>query len=168
MSHIQWLPADLDLDRSRVERHAPLAHAAFEGMLGSVSTNVTTAGASAEVVTPFDCRALVEEMVVRVGDGGSEVSLLWETAELGSLHIEISREGDQVQVTLATDDANAAELLQRHAALLGELLAEEGLQLARYTVIPVVSRRVDIDSERSDSEAEINSLLGVIRRASSS
>jgi hypothetical protein len=167
MSHIQWLPADLDLERTRAERHAPLAHAAFEGLLGSVSTNATAPGMQTEAVRPFDCRALLEEVVVRVTDGGSEVSLRWETAELGSLHLEISREGDQVQVTLTTDDANAAELLQQHAALLSELLGEEGLQLARYTVMAAVSRRLDIDSERNDSEAEINSLLGVIRRASS-
>jgi len=167
MSHIQWLPADLDLERTRAERYAPLAHAAFEGLLDSVSTTATASGAPTEAVSSFDCRALLEEVVVRVNDGGSEVSLRWETAELGSLHIEISREGDQVQVTLTTDDANAAELLQQHSALLGELLGEEGLQLARYTVMAAVSRRLDIDSERNDSEAEINSLLGVIRRASS-
>lgn len=167
MSHIHWLTAELDLDRLRPDRHAHAERASFEGFLGPVGTSVVGTTADAAVAAPFECRSVIEQLAVRISECGSEISLHWDTAELGSLHLEISRDGDQVQVTLATDDANAAALLERHAALLGELLAEEGLQLARYTVLPTTGRRIDIDSERSDSEAEINSLLGVIRRASS-
>jgi hypothetical protein len=168
MSHIHWLTSELDLDRLRPDRHSHAERAGFEGFLGAVSTSVVGTTAQVEVAAPFDCRDVIEQLATRVSECGSEISLQWDTAELGSLQIEISRDGDQVQVTLATDDANALALLERHAALLGDLLAEDGLQLARYTVLPTAGRRIDIDSERSDSETEINSLLGVIRRASSS
>jgi flagellar hook-length control protein FliK len=167
MSHIHWLGADLDLDRLRPDRQSHVERASFEGFLGPVSTSVVGTTAQVEVAAPFECRSIIEQLAIRISECGSEMSLHWDTAELGSLDLVISRDGDQVHVTLTTNDANAAALLERHAGLLGELLAEEGLQLARYTVLPTAGRRSDIDSERSDSEAEINSLLGVIRRASS-
>lgn len=168
MSHIHWLMTELDLDRLRPDRHSHAERASFEGFLGTVSTSVSGTTAQVEVAAPFECRSVIEQLAIRISECGSEISLQWDAAELGSLQLTVSRDGDQVHVTLATDDATAAALLERHAALLGDLLAEEGLQLARYTVLPTAGRRIDIDSERSDSETEINSLLGVIRRASSS
>lgn len=168
MSHVHWLNTERDLDRLRPDRHRQAERAEFEGLLGTFASSAAAeVPPTTEVAAPLDSQAVLEQLVVRVSEAGSEISLQWETAELGHLQIEISREGDQVQVSLMTDDANAAALLEQHAALLGEMLAEEGLQLVRYSVLPSSARRVDMDSERNDSEAEITSLLGVIRGASS-
>lgn len=168
MSHVHFLAAERDLDRLRPDRHNQAVQSDFGGFLGTVvSPAAVGATPPVEIAAPFDCRSVIEQLAIRVSECGSEISMQWETAELGCLQIEISREGDQVQVSLTTDDANAAAVLERHALLLGELLAEEGLHLARYSVISTSARRVDIDSERNDSEAEIHSLLGVIRGASS-
>lgn len=87
---------------------------------------------------------------------------------MGVLQIEVRREGNQVEVSILTDEASAAQLLEEHVALLSELLGEDGLELARFSAVSPSSRRADLDSERNDSENEIDSLLGVIRRASSS
>jgi hypothetical protein len=168
VSLVHWLTAERDLDRLRPDPHRQIERADFEGLL--VTFTISAAAEvppPTEVAAPLDCRSVLEQIVVRVSDCGSDISLQWETAELGRLQIEISREGDQVQVSLVTDDAHAASLLERHAALLGEMLADEGLQLVRYSVLPTSPRRVALDSERNDPETEINSLLGVIRGASS-
>ncbi len=177
MSSIQWLSSDFDVDRSRSDRHPSKDRLRFEGALGVSTQSAPLATAEIAPTAPVppsepslsaDVRSIMEQVAVRVSEGGSELTLQWETPELGSLQIEVRREGDRVEVTIRTDDASAAQLLESHQAVLGELLADEGLQLARIAAISAGPRRTDIDSDRNDSESEITSLLGVIRRASSS
>lgn len=177
MQHINWQA--LDVDRMRPDRPVHTEKGRFEGVLGvavsatpmsisSIDVGQAAGVVQTETVAPFDCHGIVEEIAISVADCGSEISLQWDTAELGPLRIEVRREGDQVEVIIDVAEAGAAELLERHGALLNALLAEEGMELVRYAVLIGSSRRSDSDSERNDSEAEISSLLGVIRRASSS
>lgn len=177
MSTIQWVSSEFEIDRSRVDRQANKDRFRFESTMNLPlpSTAPVAAGAPAtaesipsEVSGAAEVKNILEQVAIRVSDSGTELALSWDTAELGSLQLEIRREGDQIEVMILTDSERTAELLEAHQAVLSDLLADEGLQLTRFVAVHGASRRIDIDSERNDSDSEITSLLGVIRRASSS
>lgn len=177
MSTIQWVSSEFEIDRSRVDRQANKDRARFESAMNlplpsnvpvAVSAPAAAESTPSEVSGAADVNTILEQVAIHVSDSGSELALSWDTAELGSLQLEIRREGDQIEVMIVTDSERAAELLEAHQSVLSDLLADEGLQLSRLVAVHGASRRVDIDSERNDSDSEITSLLGVIRRASSS
>lgn len=169
----------MDLERLRPDRQTNGGDKGrFEGYLTAGVTTLpvntlhegisVTPASTPDVNPPRATEALIEQLATQVSECGAEMSLHWDTPELGSLQIEIRRDGERVEVTIVADTEGATELLQQHVSLLRDLLAEEDLQLARYNVLHGVIRRHEIDSERNDSEAEISSLLGVIRGVSSS
>ena len=177
LANINWLSSELEVDRSRAERHTSKDRLRFDGVLGAsvptlpiaaTDTTVTAQSVQPAASHAVNAPSIMEQVAIRVADSGSGVTLQWSTAEMGALQIEVRREGNQVEVRILTDDASAAQLLEEHVALLSELLGEDGLELARFSAVSPSSRRADLDSERNDSENEIDSLLGVIRRASSS
>lgn len=177
MSHIHGIGSELSLDCKKSECRTQADKHRFEGMLGQISALPVVVTSESllvpsisptEICAPFDCQSVMEQIVLCSSDCGSELSLQWTTDELGSLHIDIRCDGERIDVTIFTDDIAGAQALERHAEVLGDLLAEEGMHLARLTVAVGVGLRRPFDSERNDSESEINSLLGVIRGVSSS
>lgn len=66
-------------------------------------------------------------MMMNNGIGKAEIRL--DPAELGSMHIKVSMQNDQVSVSIQTSQANSRELLDQHMPRLKEMLAEQGIQL---------------------------------------
>lgn len=93
-----------------------------------------------DITAPDWTAALGEHIAWSVEQGDGEARVELHPAELGSLTIRISTQGDQARVQIVAAEAAARELLQQSLPQLRELMSAQGLNLARAQVERPASR----------------------------
>lgn len=88
------------------------------------------AGAGPSVDLPPAVQRVEQAVIDAAERGGGEARIRLDPPELGSMHIRVRIDGDQVHLHVEADRLAAASLLRDHTGSLSALLGDRGLNLA--------------------------------------
>ncbi|WP_415225852.1 flagellar hook-length control protein FliK [Psychromonas sp.] len=106
----------------------------------SINQNIATAPQPSILGQPLDLQAkhasalLGERILMMIGQGKQEVSIRLDPAELGSMHIKLQLQQDQVQLTIHTQVAQSRDIIEQNLPRLREQLAQQGVSLGETSV----------------------------------
>ena len=79
-------------------------------------------------------KLLGDRVLMMINQGKQEVHIRLDPAELGSMHIKLHIQHDQVQVAIHTQAAESRNLIEQHLPRLREQLAQQGVNLGETNV----------------------------------
>jgi len=106
----------------------------------AVSSNLTPALQSNVLQQPLDLQAkqasamVGERILMMIGQGKQEVTIRLDPAELGSMHIKLQVQQDQLQVAIQTQVGQSRDILEQNLPRLREQLAQQGINLGETSV----------------------------------
>ncbi|PKF62942.1 hypothetical protein CW745_05830 [Psychromonas sp. psych-6C06] len=75
-----------------------------------------------------------ERIMMMIGQGKQEVSIRLDPAELGSMHIKLQVQQDQLQVAIQTQVGQSRDIIEQNLPRLREQLAQQGINLGEASV----------------------------------
>lgn len=75
-----------------------------------------------------------ERIMMMIAQGKQEVTIRLDPAELGSMHIKLQVQQDQVQVTIQTQVGQSRDIIEQNLPRLREQFAQQGLNLSEASV----------------------------------
>jgi flagellar hook-length control protein FliK len=75
-----------------------------------------------------------ERILMMLNQGKQEVTIRLDPAELGSMHIKLQIQQDQLQVAIQTQVGQSREIIEQNLPRLREQLAQQGISLGEATV----------------------------------
>lgn len=108
--------------------------------IANVASAMSTAQATTALEQPLALQSkgaaeqLGERINMMINQGKQEVSIRLDPAELGSMHIKLQVQQDQVQVAIQTQAAQSRDIIDQHLPRLREQLEQQGINLGEATV----------------------------------
>ena len=75
-----------------------------------------------------------ERVMMMISQGKQEVNIRLDPAELGSMHVKIHVQQDQVQLHIQTQVGSSKDVIEQNMPRLREQLAQQGIQLGEANV----------------------------------
>lgn len=144
----QPIPAPIT-QQAQSAHQPPNASAQFSQVLGGVAqtfgmSQATTAPANPasafEISQKFELAAkeapsvLRERITMMMNKGITQAEIKLDPAELGSMHVKLSMQNDQLSIQVQTTQAQSKELVEQHMPRLREMLNQQGINLGESQV----------------------------------
>lgn len=123
------------------------------------TVNTTSLIQSATLQQPLELQSkqassiMGEKIMMMINQGKQEVSIRLDPAELGSMHIKLQIQQDQLQVTIHTQVAQSRDIIEQHLPKLREQLAQQGINLGEASV-EQQSKQDQSPSQQSQHETQ--------------
>jgi flagellar hook-length control protein FliK len=101
-----------------------------------------------------------ERILMMLGQGKQEVTIRLDPAELGSMHIKLQVQQDQLQVTIQTQVGQSRDIIEQNLPRLREQLAQQGINLGEASV--------EHQSNQNKSNSQDSSQMGNASQSSES
>ena len=127
-------------------------HAAETQQLSTEQTKTTTPSPSKalNMEKPEGMQQLTEKVRFMANNRQITADLRLDPADLGSMQIRVSMQGDTASVNFVVQNAQAREVLEQATARLSEMLSEQGIQLGES----------NIQQDNSSSDGSADDLAG--------
>ncbi|MCP4320930.1 MAG: hypothetical protein GY787_03560 [Alteromonadales bacterium] len=106
----------------------------------TTNSNLIPALQSNTLQQPLDLQAkhasgmIGERVLMMLGQGKQEVTIRLDPAELGSMHIKLQVQQDQLQVAIQTQVGQSRDIIEQYLPRLREQLAQQGINLGETSV----------------------------------
>jgi flagellar hook-length control protein FliK len=120
---------------------AGMAASSADKLLNQISgTSTNPALQSSVLQQPLELHAkhasaiMGERILMMLGQGKQEVTIRLDPAELGSMHIKLHVQQDQLQVAIQTQVGQSRDIIEQNLPRLREQLAQQGINLGEASV----------------------------------
>ncbi|MCG6199840.1 flagellar hook-length control protein FliK [Psychromonas antarctica] len=148
------------------------ANVELSSLSKAINQNIQSGPTSSAQQQPLDLQAkhasalLGERILMMIGQGKQEVQIRLDPAELGSMHIKLHVQQDQLHVAIQTQIGQSRDLIEQNLPKLREQLAQQGINLGETSVEQqnqnqnqnqqgrnALQHRTDISANDSSSQA---------------
>jgi flagellar hook-length control protein FliK len=96
-----------------------------------------------------------ERIMMMLGQGKQEVTIRLDPAELGSMHIKLHVQQDQLQVAIQTQVGQSRDIIEQNLPRLREQLAQQGITLGEASVEQQSRQQGQSESQHSQSSSNV-------------
>ncbi|WP_022940714.1 flagellar hook-length control protein FliK [Psychromonas hadalis] len=114
--------------------------AVTDKLLSQIATNNPSSMQSTALQQPLELQGkhasamMGERILMMLKQGKQEVTIRLDPAELGSMHIKLHIQQDQLQMTIQTQVGQSRDIIEQNLPRLREQLAQQGINLAEANV----------------------------------